>query len=172
MVNPFRKSCLNSRLYSDYRHCSGSTSCIRSDLFCDGNIHCPEMPKYEGADNCEEPVVTDQTYYNVPPSHDCNSCLSRCQSSCCILHQGYLCGLPTFSRNADQSKSAFKQCRKPRRWQDSWDPSNTRPSKSRTTQQCTIPGRPASIVNSAKIRIKSSQWKWKHKRSKYTTLAI
>ena len=50
IVTPFRKSCLNSRLYADYRRCPGSTRCIRSDLFCDGYLKCPEMPKDEEVD--------------------------------------------------------------------------------------------------------------------------
>lgn len=66
IVTPFRKSCLKSGIYKDYRPCPGSTKCIRSNLFCDGVINCPEMPKDEEADHCEETVSKVEKYHNVP----------------------------------------------------------------------------------------------------------
>ena len=66
IVTPFRKLCSRNEKFKDYRVCPGSTRCILSELFCDGVLNCPEMPKDEEAEHCEEKLPPLEKYHNVP----------------------------------------------------------------------------------------------------------
>ena len=66
VITPFRKECYNSQKLRDFRPCPGTTKCIRSELFCDGVVNCPEMPKNEETEHCGIELEIVEEYYNVP----------------------------------------------------------------------------------------------------------
>ena len=66
VITPFRKECYNSQKLRDFRPCPGTTKCIRSELFCDGVVNCPEMPKDEETEHCGIELEIVEEYYNVP----------------------------------------------------------------------------------------------------------
>ena len=65
IVTPFRKTCTRTG-QRGYRTCPGSKRCVLSELFCDGVINCPEMPKDEEAEYCEEKLPPLEKYYPLP----------------------------------------------------------------------------------------------------------